>query len=133
MAQPIPSDHHKYLHLLLLMSTAIELMDDIEGTQHYKHGIKAAAKQFIREVCPVLEKDIDLLCRNVDGKAITNLLKEYEGFSKELTNHFTSDFPVLQAMLEQYRNDPQFVLTQLDIAVVTKDTDTAQMKIVSVT
>lgn len=124
MPQPIPSKDHKYLHLLLLMSLVVELLDDIEDTPHYKHGIKVAAKRFIAEVSPVINKEMMMLCRNVEGasgKSITNMLIEHESFIRELCNHFTSDFPVLQAILEQYRNDPDFCLKQLDIAIMVKD------------
>lgn len=113
----IPSPPHKYLHALLSMSLLIELIDDLEGTEFYRLEVKRAAKAFMRSIKPYVDHEMMVLCNQVNGKAITGMMIDHEQLMKEISSTFTSHFPVITAILQQYKKDPEFVLKQLDITI----------------
>lgn len=119
MKKQLPDEHHIYLHILLNCWLLVLQLDKIEDSVHYKGMLKNRAKLLIQELSKIVDCEMEALSRHPDigGLNLNGLISNHHEFIEELNNHFTSDFPILTSLLKQYRDDPEFVLKQLDITV----------------
>lgn len=118
-----PNQHDHYMHLTLNCWLVIELVDRLRTSHHFTGMLKNRANMFLKELCPIVNVNCELLSRDpsIGGTALNSIIDDHRQLMGELANHFVRDFPILAAVLEQYRKDPEFVLKQLDIIVESKD------------
>lgn len=102
------------------MCNTLLLLDELSGSKYDRFEVKQTASKFIKTVCPVIDHDISILVQHVNGKALNNLLNQHDNLMIELTKHPISDFPVLAGLLKLYRENPEYVLQQLDITIEVK-------------
>ncbi len=117
-----PNEHHTYLHALLVSILLMELMDNLAGTKYYKGLLKNRVNMLMPELKKIIEEDVTLLCRHVDNKQITSLMRDSDDFMKELALVHVHDYPIITGILSLFRENPEEVLEKLNINVFEKQT-----------
>jgi len=96
-----------YLKVLLLGQLTLEAIDDLNGTNKYKHNLKLNGQRFLKQLESLIKNDYDFVYNN-DAEITTNVLNKLESLIDKLRTSDVDELVMIDAVIDKYHDNKEW-------------------------
>lgn len=96
-----------YLKVVLLGQLTIEAIEDLEGTNMYRHNLKNQGKKFVSMMESLISKDYNSLFEK-DQEMTQNMLRKVSELIDKLKTNEMNELVMIAGIIDKYNNNKEW-------------------------